>query len=420
MKKLIALLLAVMMVLSLAACANTGDDNKGNNKGDNKGDAKNPTAVTLKVWTPAEDQNEDASKNWLTQMEKKFETAHPEYKITWINEVCGEDDAKAQVTKDPAAAADVYMYANDQLGELLAANAIAQLGGSYLEQVKNDNTEDMVNSVSADGKVYGFPNAANTWFCYYNKDVFSEEDVKSLNTMLEKGVVAFPTKNSWYIGAFFFANGASVFGPQGMDAAAGINLGDDKGVAALNALLEITAHKNYRTDDAGLGNSGMKSGEVDAYFSGAWEYGGLKEALGDKLGACQLPTVNIGGQAKQLKSFAGSKAVGVNSNSKNQKAAMDFAAYLASAEGQKLRYELRSAVPLAKSLTSEVQNDPVASAIVNTIANTSVLQPTLTEMGNWWSPMETLGQNIVAGTITAANAQKTMEDTVAQLNKSGL
>ena len=272
MKKIISLLLAVVMVCGLCAVAAAADD---------------VTEVTLKVWAPQEDQaNADS---WLQQMEAKFEAAHPEYKMTWVNEVAGEDVAKDSVIKDPAAAADVYMYANDQLGDLLSAQALAKLGGPFLEQVKNDNSQAMVDSVtSTDGGVYGFPVAANTWFCYYNKDVYTEEDVKSLNTMLEKGVVAFPTVNSWYLGSFFFADGATVFGENGNDAAAGVSFGEDNGMAALNAILDMVANPNYRTDDNGLGNSGLKSGEVSAYFSGSWDYDGLKEALGDKVSSVKV------------------------------------------------------------------------------------------------------------------------------------
>lgn len=406
MKKIISLLLAVVMVCALCAVAAAADD---------------VTEVTLKVWAPQEDQATEDS--WLQQMEAKFEAEHPEYKITWVNEVGGEDVAKDNVTKDPAAAADVYMYANDQLGDLLAAQAVAKLGGPYLEQVKNDNGQAMIDSVTGtDGGVYGFPMAANTWFCYYNKNVYTEEDVKSLETMLEKGVVAFPTMNSWYLGAFFFADGATVFGESGTDAEAGVNFGEDNGLASLNAILDMVNNLNYRTDDNGLGNSGLKSGEVSAYFSGSWDYDGLKEALGDDLGACQLPTVNINGEAKSLKSFAGSKAVGVNPNSKNPKAAMQFAAYLASTEGQLLRYQVRSAIPVAIGLAEdpEISSDIVAVAILNTIANTSVLQPSLPEMGNWWSPIETLGRNIVAGKVTAENGVDSLAQTLDLINNPAL
>ena len=53
----------------------------------------------------------------------------------------------------------------------------------------------------SDGKMYGVPYTDNTWFMYYDKSTFSEDDIKSLDTMVSKAVVAFPLNDSWYIGA---------------------------------------------------------------------------------------------------------------------------------------------------------------------------------------------------------------------------
>ena len=178
MKKIIALLLALVMVLSLAACGEKPAETE---------------TITLKVWAPQEDQVDENS--WLMQVQKKFEEAHPEYKITWDNGVCPEGDAATMVTADPAAAADVYMFANDQLGTLLQAGALAKLGGDYLTQVQNDVSATYVNTVTAtDGGVYGFPVAPNTWFMYYNKELVGDADLTSLEAVLEKGIVAMEIK----------------------------------------------------------------------------------------------------------------------------------------------------------------------------------------------------------------------------------
>ena len=110
--------------------------------------------VALKVWGPQEDQVDSSS--WLPTMCEQFNDAHPEWNITFTYEVCSEGDASKNVTQDVSAAADVYMFANDQLGTLVQANAIAQLGGSYLDEVLNDNPDTMIDSVtSTDGGVYG-------------------------------------------------------------------------------------------------------------------------------------------------------------------------------------------------------------------------------------------------------------------------
>ena len=192
MKKLIALLLACVMVLGLVACGGGETETKpqaGNETTPATTAPAGPEAITLKVWAPQEDQVD--ANSWLCQVQAAFQAAHPEYEITWDNGVCPEGDAATMVTADVAAAADVYMYANDQLGTLLQAGALAQLGGSYLEQVKNDVSTTYVNTVtSTDGKVYGFPVAPNTWFMYYNKELVGDADLTSMESILEKGIVA--------------------------------------------------------------------------------------------------------------------------------------------------------------------------------------------------------------------------------------
>ena len=55
--------------------------------------------------------------------------------------------------------------------------------------------------------LYGVPFTTNTWYMYYDKRVFTDEDVKSLEAMLDKGTVSFPFLNSWYLPAFYFGNG---------------------------------------------------------------------------------------------------------------------------------------------------------------------------------------------------------------------
>ena len=430
MKKIIALLLVLAMALSLVACGGTEADPTEAPKADapaTEAPAADATeapaeaeAITLKVWAPQEDQVDENS--WLIQMQAAFAAAHPEYVITWDNGVCPEGDAATMVTADPAAAADVYMFANDQLGTLLQAGALAKLGGAYLEQVQNDVSATYVNTVtSTDGGVYGFPVAPNTWFMYYNKELVGDADLTSLESILEKGIVAFEVKNSWYLPAFFFAAGGTLFGETGADAAAGVQFGGEVGYNATNALLDLMENPNFKVDGDGYGNTGLKNGTVVAYFSGSWDFGGdngLYAALGDKLGAVPAPTVMINGAPAQLKAYAGSKAVGVNPNAKNMKAAMQFAAFLASADSQLLRFQLRNITP---AVTALAENPDVAASIVAvaesaTMAYASVAQPTIAEMNPVWGPVGTFGTNVADGMVTRDNVQENVDAFDAQLN----
>ena len=421
MKKIIALLLAAIMVVGLVACGAATPSNNNNNAGGNNTGNNTVTDVTLKVWGPDLDLVENG---WMATMQKKFEEAHPEYKITWITEVCNEGDAGTMVSTDPTAAADVYMFANDQLGGLVKAGAIQRLGGDFEAQVKNDNSQTLINTVThTDGNLYGFPVTNNTWFMYYNKDVFTEEDVKSLDTMLTKGKVAFDWGNGWYNGTFFFANGGKCFGDTGADASAGIQFGaENGGYEAALKMVQLAANPNMMDGGNNMGYAGLLDGTVDAYFSGSWDYAGLYGTLGDKLGAVQPPMVEIGGEQKQMLSFAGSKAVGVNPHTQYALAATQFAAFLASVEGQKLRYEMRSVIPAASVLAADeaVKTNMIAVAEINTMANASVAQSAIPEMNNFWTPMGNFGGLVNTGSVTEENYKEQVEQMMEALNATGL
>ena len=115
-----------------------------------------------------------------------YNEAHPEWNITYEYGVCGEYVAKDEVTKDVDAAADVYMFSNDNLTSQIAANGISKLGGQTAEDVKKNNSQAIVDSVSVDGDIYGVPFTTNSWFLYYDKSAFTEDEVKSLDTMIAK------------------------------------------------------------------------------------------------------------------------------------------------------------------------------------------------------------------------------------------
>ncbi|MBQ2854424.1 MAG: extracellular solute-binding protein [Oscillospiraceae bacterium] len=415
MKKIIALLLVLAMALSLVACGGGEQAEANAPAAPEAAENAGPQAITLKVWAPQVDQETEES--WLPVMLAKFEEAHPEYTITWDVGVCGEGDAAGIVKNDPSAAADVYFYANDQMGTLIEAGALAKLGGSYLENVKANFSQTHVDLLTyTDGGVYGFPTSPNTWFMWYNKSIFSEEDIKNLNTMLEKGVVSFPMDNSWYTGAFFFGVGGTVFGPQGIDAAAGIDFSSDLCTEAAKFMVDMAKSPNFINDVDGTGIAGMLDGSIGAMFSGDWDEPNLAD-LGENLGCAVLPTFTLNGTDYQMKSFASNKAIGVNPNAKSPKAAMQLAEFLVSAESLMLRYELSGYTPAANGAT-------VDSATVTTLnaqmAAATIPQPTIAQMSNFWDPVKNFGLNILNGTITHDNAAEMIAKTMELLNSTGL
>lgn len=403
-KKLLAVVLAVAMVASMAGCGK-----------------EKTKSVDLTVWGPSEDQADETG-NWLKTMCEKFDEAHPEWDINFTYGVCAEGDAKATVTQDVEGAADVYMYANDNLNDLIAAGAISKLGGNTLDYVKNNIPESLVASVTVDDAVYGIPFTSNTWFMYYNKSVFSEDEVKNLDNMLAKTKVAFPLSNSWYIVAFYAANGCTLF-EDGTNEDAGIDFSGDKAAVVTDYLVDLAANPNFVNDDQGAGIAGMKDGSIGALFSGSWDYQNLVDAIGaENVGAAQLPTATIGGAEKQLKAFAGSKAIGVNPHCEDQEVAVALAAFLGGEEAQKAHYEMRGIIPANNTVAADaaVQADVVAKAQAETVANTSIMQPIVGHMGRYWLPAENMGKAIVAKEITHDNAAEKTETMNESMNKDAV
>lgn len=406
-KKVLAMLLATTMVATaLTGCGSKSDSSSSSDDG----------KIKLTVWSPQEDQKGD---NWLKTECEAFAEAHPEWDLTFEYGVCSEGDAKTNLGTDAEAGADVYMFANDQIADLIKANAIAELGGDAAKQVEEQNDENIVNSVTYEDGVYGIPFTANTWFMYYDKRVFSEDDIKSLDTMLEKGKVGFQLSNSWYIASFYAGNGCTLFGEDGTDEDAGIDFSGDKAAAVTNYLVDLVANPNFVNDADGSGLAGLADGSVNAIFSGTWDYDAVVEAVGEEnVGVAQLPTYTLSdGTTCQMKSFAGSKAIGVNPNSKNPEAAVALAAFLGSTEAQQAHYDMRSIIPTDKTIQV---SDELAQAQIDTIANTSILQPLVSEMGNYWDPAANMGSELVAGTVTHENAAEKTEAMNESMNSSAV
>lgn len=402
--------MTALMTAGLAVTGLTGCGDKGGGR----------ESVRLMVWSPQGDQSKDAGE-WLQTCCNAFAEEHPEYDITFVYGVADEASSAGQVSQDAEASADVFLYANDNLTTMTDADALVKFGGIYREEIEKTNSETSLASVMKDGEVYGVPFAINTWFMFYDKSVFTEEDVKNLDTMLEKGVVAFPFTNSWYLPAFYFGNGCTLFG-DGTDASKGADFGGEKAQEVTDYLIDLEANPNFRIDDLGSGLAGLRDGSINAIFSGSWDAAAVKEALGDNMGVAALPTYTLNGEEKQMYSYAGTKAVGVNAQSKNMLPAVQLAIFLGNEYSQRLHYELESVVPTHTALLDdpELLADEVVAAINETFNRTSILQPNLAEMANCWTPVENMGKGIRNGSIIHENSAEQTEMMNETMNSDGI
>lgn len=397
---------AVLAVTGFAGCSGGIDGEK--------------ESVRLMVWSPSEDQSKDSGE-WLQNTCEDFAELHPEWDITFVYGVADEASAAIQVAQDPEASADVFMYANDTLTIMTDANALAKFGGKYREEIESTNSEEVLTSLIKEDNLYGVPFTTNTWFMYYDKSVFSEEDIKNLDTMLEKGNVAFPFTNSWYLPAFYIGNGCTLFG-DGTQEDKGVDFGGENAVEVTEYLVDLAANPNFKIDADGSGLAGLRDGSISAIFSGSWDANAVSEALGENMGVAALPTYTLNGAEKQMMSYAGSKAIGVNPYSKNMVPAVELAVYLGSAEAQLSHYNLRNVIPCNTELLkdAEVSEDPLVMAQNDTFNYTSILQPFVAKMNNCWVPVENMGKGIRNKSVTHKNAKEQTEAMNEAMNSDGI
>ena len=83
---------------------------------------KSKTDGLVSVRGPVKESGE-----WLQTMCESFAEENPQWDITFVYGVADEATAASQVSQDPEASADVFMYANDTLTTMTDANALAKI-----------------------------------------------------------------------------------------------------------------------------------------------------------------------------------------------------------------------------------------------------------------------------------------------------
>lgn len=428
MKKVIAMLLAAIMMVSLfAGCGNSASNTETKAPTSNE-PAQAPAAaetqgveqITLKVWVPEEEI--DICK----QMCDAFDEAHPEYEIEFDISVVGIDESESLLSNDPELAADVMQLPSGGISQLNEAGLLLPITAN-LDAVTPLYGEGALAAVTRYNEqfgmdlMYGVPFSPNCFFMYYNKDMYTEDEVKSLETMLAKDLgsdvynFSYTLHDSWYLESFFYAAGCTLFGEDGTDAT-DMTWNNADGFAAGEYIINLVNNPKYIEDRDGVAGSLMKDGKLAALCSGNWSYPGLYEVMGDKLGACALPTIELNGKTCQLSNFADYKCFAVKSNTANPLAAQLLAQWLANPENQLTRYTEAGAAPCALEL---MENEEIASNVSTAalIAQTQFAtpQPSIAQIANYWTPVAALGEGMEKGTITTANLQDSLDKTVEQV-----
>ncbi len=419
MKKLMATIMSFAVAGTLlAGCSSSGNGSVDTTTSTNgatdtsvSSDTASSTPIELTVWGSQEDQE------MIKKMCEDFAAANTgkTYKFTYG--VVSEADAKNEVLKDVSAAADVFGFASDQTAELVEAGALYRVTKNKEDIIAN-NTEASISAATVNGELYGYPSSSDTYFMYYDKSKFTEDEVQSLDTMLEKNIdgvttnVAFDLDNGWYQCAFFFGAGCTLFGENGADPTQ-CTFNNDRGLLVGEYLIGLASNPKFGNNfDDGLVKAGFADGSLAAAISGTWNAAEIQASLGDNYAATKLPTFTMSnGEKVQMGGMANFKLVGVNSETKQPLEAMALAEWLTNYDNQLTRFKERSFAPTNTTLANDTAalSANIAVSALAQQAQYATVQTSIPQSGNYWKPAEAFGQDLISGAVTKENLQSKLD-----------
>ena len=411
MSKILALVLAIVMMLScLVACKKPDQGNTpdgGNQGGTGDQPVVNPLAGTYEIdmWvSEKEDGDLSVAKQMQSQIDD-FMAANPG--IVIVAKISGvtEADAGSQVVADVASAPDIFCFAQDQLARLVQAAALAAPGGDIAALIRETNDAGSVAAATVAGQLYAYPMTSdNGYYLYYDTSVIT--DPTSLDAIIAdceaaydaaqasgdanaNTLVRYALENGWYTASFFF--GAGCHSTWTMDNTGKFNGIDDNfnselGMIAMKGMQKLAQSRAYNSDADNFANAA-------AIVTGIWNAGAAEEHFGENLGVCKLPSYTVDGKDYQLGSFSGNKLMGVKPQEDSKKGAVLqlLAQYLTSEKCQLERFDMWQWGPsnLNAQLSEAVQANKSLAALA---AQNAHAVPQGQIDGSWWDNAANLGK----------------------------
>ncbi len=394
MKKFLALVMALAMVLSLGVFANADSELAGE--------------YDVTIWAP------EAAVELTEQQVADFNASN-EFGIT-INatvEPVSEADAASNMDTDVSAGADLFFFAQDQLSRMVKDGAVTQLGQGAAAFVEaNNNAAGLAAAKSGDG-YYAYPlTADNGYFMYYDKSVIPEEDVDSLEAIIADCEAAgknfsYELENAWYNAGFFFGTGCHNDWTSESDGSFTLSddFNSDNGLIAAKGIYKLVSTDIYVNSS----NADFASGSA-VVVTGTWNFKTIQEQLGDNFGVTDLPSFEVDGESYHIGSYSGCKLLGVKPQEDAVKGAAlnQLAQYLTGKDCQLARFTEFGWGPSNLEALEDpaVQADPTLSAL-NEQGAYAVPQPNIP--GNWWDVAKVITTDIKASDGSDAALQAALQ-----------
>ena len=402
-KKVLSVLLATAMVVSMAACGGSKDAGS---------DAPATEAANTNTEATVEETVDYGSgeiKIWVAEAVVDFTKTQAETFLasneafsgyTVVVEPVGECDAANNMLTDVEGGADIFGFAQDQLARLVSAGAVNPVVGDYAAWVAEQNDAGAASAAVVGDMSYAFPiTSDNGYFLYYDKSVVT--DPTSLEAIVADCEAAgknfyFEINSGWYQPAFFFGAGCTLTydtDANGNFVAANIDYNSEKGLVALKEIIELSNSKAFQN-----GSSISNGTNIGAIVDGTWDAASAKEVFGENYACAKLPSfTGSDGNTYQLGGFGGFKLLGVKPQTEAGKlqVCMQLAQYLSSEEVQTARYDAVLWGPSNKAAQASdaVQADEALSALAEQLAYTI---PQGQYPNDYWTLATSLGDSVIA------------------------
>ena len=333
--------------------------------------------VKLKVWC-------DPSQTiFIKETMEKFKDIYPDVKFDFTIEGVSDWDVLSIIEKNFDSTADVFHFGVDQFTQLY--------NQGFLHDFNDDESRKTLNSLGIssaclsggqiDGKQYAIPYTTYTYFMYYDSNVYTKEDVKSVENMLKVNVSE--KKSSYkYNAAFDFGNG---WHGQSILYSSGATVNETTG--SFDNAEQGTSYLAKCAHNEKLLMAGVAIKDAAAVVTGLWDAAAIKEKFGDGYACAPLPTLNFKDEEVPWKAVGNYEMIGVKSSSQESAFASRFALFLSSAEIQRDRFIRCGQAPTNEKVLEypDVASCKEIVAQTQTLAYTFTQPSTLYDKNNYWN-----------------------------------
>ena len=336
-KKTIALIGAVAMLSSVAACGSTS-------AGDGGSTGSSDKKVELTVWS------------WdstLPRTVKGFEAKNPNIKVKVTNAGTNKDEynALSNAIEAGPGAPDIAQIEYYALPEYVIRGHLENLSDLGASDFKDFYTPGTWSSVNINDGVYALPMDSGPMAFFYNKEVFDKAGVdaeqiktwdqyydaaKKIHALGDNYYITSDTGDAGFFDSMTWLAGAKPFQTSSDGSEVTVNLTEDKGVKTFTDFWQKLLDEGLLdTKTAGWSEDwfkGMVDGTIASLFTGAWMPANLANSAADGAGkwrVTQMPTAD----GSTTNSENGGSSLAVLASTKKADAAYQFIEYANHGDG---------------------------------------------------------------------------------------